>query len=217
MALDENLILSLVKRKVISDTFRRLNVDKKERIYRTALKLFGEYGYDGLAVDRFCREAGLSKGSFFQYFPTKTHLLELTILVFEHEFSQLVKAVTTHDNGGRTKDRLRYALRALIELARTHPDEWRFFWFVTSALVHSRVQVEGIKVEMILQGYVADVLHDGQVRREVRTDLHLPLLANSVVVLAKELTLTKQQPTMISHRAMEEQTLTLLLEGMSSR
>jgi AcrR family transcriptional regulator len=214
MALDENLILSLVKRKVISDTFRRLSAEKKERIYRSALSLFGEYGYDGLAVDRFCRDAGLSKGSFFQYFPTKTHLLELTILVFEHEFGELLKTVRAHDHGGRTKDRLRYAIRALVELAKNYPREWRFYGFVTTALVHSRVQVEEINVEATLREYVLEILQDGQTRREIRTDLHLPLVASSAVQLAKALT-TFKPDAVISHRTLEEQTITLLLEGMS--
>jgi len=58
--LDENVIAELVERKVVSDTFRRLAPDKKELVYRTAIRLFGKYGFDGLPVDRICREAGIS-------------------------------------------------------------------------------------------------------------------------------------------------------------
>ena len=40
--LDENLISELVARGTVTDTFRRLSPDKKNRIYRVAIKLFGE-------------------------------------------------------------------------------------------------------------------------------------------------------------------------------
>lgn len=60
--LDENVIADLVRRRVVSDTFRRLTPDKKLLVYRAATHLFGEYGYDGLAVDRICHDAGISKG-----------------------------------------------------------------------------------------------------------------------------------------------------------
>ena len=58
--LNENIIAELVEQKVVTDTFRRLTSDKKERIYRTALKLFGKFGYDSLSVDDFCHCKGSS-------------------------------------------------------------------------------------------------------------------------------------------------------------
>ena len=61
--LDENVVIELVRRKVVTDTFRRLPPDKKEQIYRATIRLFGEYGFDGLAVDRICREAPSSRFS----------------------------------------------------------------------------------------------------------------------------------------------------------
>ena len=88
--LDENVIVELVGRKVVSDTFRRLAPEKKLQVYRAATRLFGTYGYDGLSVNRICREAGISKGSFFQYFESKSYLLEFTILIFDDYLAKWV-------------------------------------------------------------------------------------------------------------------------------
>ena len=52
---------------------------KKERIrrqlYRVALELFPERGYDGTSVQEICDRADVAKGTFFNYFPSKEHVL----------------------------------------------------------------------------------------------------------------------------------------------
>jgi len=49
---------------------------RRHEIYETALRLYTERGYDGVTVEDITREADVSKGTFFNYFPTKEHLLE---------------------------------------------------------------------------------------------------------------------------------------------
>jgi AcrR family transcriptional regulator len=52
---------------------------KKERVrrqlYRAALELFPERGYDGTSVQEICDRADVAKGTFFNYFPSKEHVL----------------------------------------------------------------------------------------------------------------------------------------------
>ncbi len=48
---------------------------KRTRIYEAAIRLFRERGYDGVTVDEIVASAGTSKGTFFNYFPTKDHVL----------------------------------------------------------------------------------------------------------------------------------------------
>ena len=105
VTIDENLVAQLVTRGVVTDTFRRLPPDKKSRLYRTAIKLFGEFGYDGLAIDQLCGEAGISKGSFFQYFPSKTHLLEFVILIFDDYLGKWVTDIRAADTGALARQR----------------------------------------------------------------------------------------------------------------
>ncbi|MGJ3233228.1 MAG: TetR/AcrR family transcriptional regulator [Oceanicaulis sp.] len=46
-----------------------------ERLYETALALFDAQGYEAVSVAQICAEAGVAKGTFFNHFPTKEHLL----------------------------------------------------------------------------------------------------------------------------------------------
>ncbi len=49
--------------------------ERKERLYEAALALFRQQGYEQTTVDQITRQAGLAKGTFFNYFPTKDAVL----------------------------------------------------------------------------------------------------------------------------------------------
>ena len=53
----------------------RGKVERRERLYEAALALFRSQGYEGTTVADITRQAGLAKGTFFNYFPTKDAVL----------------------------------------------------------------------------------------------------------------------------------------------
>jgi AcrR family transcriptional regulator len=50
-------------------------IETKSKIFEIAGRLFKEKGFENVTVDEITREAGIAKGTFFNYFPTKTALL----------------------------------------------------------------------------------------------------------------------------------------------
>jgi len=55
---------------------KRLGAEqRREMIARAALKLFAERGYERTTTKEIAREAGISEGTIFKYFPTKHDLL----------------------------------------------------------------------------------------------------------------------------------------------
>ena len=50
-------------------------LERRERLYEAALELFRAQGYEATTVDQITRQAGLAKGTFFNYFPTKDAVL----------------------------------------------------------------------------------------------------------------------------------------------
>ncbi|WP_030169680.1 TetR/AcrR family transcriptional regulator [Spirillospora albida] len=54
-----------------TSTWFRLNVDKRERVLEVAMREFGEHGYSTGSLNTIAREAGIAKGSLFQYFNDK--------------------------------------------------------------------------------------------------------------------------------------------------
>lgn len=47
----------------------------RSRLYREALTRFRERGYEAVSVSDLTRETGVAKGTFFNHFPTKDHVL----------------------------------------------------------------------------------------------------------------------------------------------
>ncbi len=50
-------------------------IETKNKIFEVAGRLFKEKGFESTTVDEITREAGIGKGTFFNYFPTKAGLL----------------------------------------------------------------------------------------------------------------------------------------------
>ncbi len=214
--LDENLIVELVRREIVSDTFRRLPPDKKNQIYNAAIRLFGKYGYDGLPVDRFCNDAGISKGSFFQYFPTKSHLLELSILVFDDYLARWVQEIRADETAVLARDRLRYLYDSLVLNVKLHAPEQRFFLFVINGLNHSRVSIEGIDLQRHFHDYVAEIIERGGETGEIRSDFAVDLTCYLVSTIMEALLQRQFTGKHLPRRQTEEYLISFLFDGITA-
>lgn len=47
----------------------------RETLYNQSLELFRRDGFETVSVSRICQAAGVAKGTFFNHFPTKDHVL----------------------------------------------------------------------------------------------------------------------------------------------
>ena len=212
--LDENLVAELVKRKIVSDTFRRLTPEKKLQVYETAIRLFGEYGYDGLAVDRICHDAGISKGSFFQYFESKSHLLEFTILIFDDYLAKWVAELQRLETAVLLRDRIAYLYQSLVVNAKLHASEQKFYLFVTHALDHAGVVLEGIDLERHFRVYVEQITKRGVQTGEVRGDFEVELTASLVSIVIEALLLKQFSGRRLPRHQMEEYLVSFLFDGI---
>jgi AcrR family transcriptional regulator len=54
-----------------TDTFDHLPADKRERIFQAAVKEFGRSRFSEASINRIVKDAGIPRGSFYQYFTGK--------------------------------------------------------------------------------------------------------------------------------------------------
>lgn len=64
---------------MIHSTFERLSEEKKDRIMQAARAEFLRNPYEKTSINRILSEAGVPKGSFYQYFDDKSDLFSLCI------------------------------------------------------------------------------------------------------------------------------------------
>ena len=77
-------------------------IETKNNIFEVTGRLFKEKGYDNTTVDEITKEAGIGKGTFFNYFPTKEALLQDFVkqkeeLVFDLVKDQLTRNISTKE------------------------------------------------------------------------------------------------------------------------
>src|SRR5512137_3046046 len=58
-----------------SDRRQRRSAELRERIFRAALDLFAKKGFAETTVEDITNAADVGKGTFFNYFPSKDHIL----------------------------------------------------------------------------------------------------------------------------------------------
>lgn len=90
---------------------------KRDDILVTATRLFSEYGYHAVGVDRIRDEAGVSKMTLYHHFPSKGALVE-AVLAQRHE--RFMASLKTAVNAGRTYQE---RLRAVFD--------WHASWFAS--------------------------------------------------------------------------------------
>jgi TetR/AcrR family transcriptional regulator len=102
-------------------TFRHLPPDKQERVLGAALAEFAEQGYQAASLNRVVAQAGIAKGSLYQYFPNKEGIFHY---IFQHAL-KLVRRTLTRVKEETLEEnffvRLEKSLLAGVRFSREHP------------------------------------------------------------------------------------------------
>ncbi len=88
-------------------------IETKNKIFEVAGKLFKEKGFESTSIDEITEEAGIGKGTFFNYFPTKEALL----LYFGEQKDELIYSSIENEMAGScsTRNKIKNLLAFLAE------------------------------------------------------------------------------------------------------
>src|SRR5256885_2645698 len=153
---------------------QRRSAEIRERLFRAALKLFAEKGFAETTVEDVTDAADVGKGTFFNYFPSKEHIL---IAFSEMQLSKLQGAV---DNLRQNHEPMPLFLRTLSvrmteEPARA-PDVVRAILLanLSSSSVRNIMRENHARAH----GLLTQLVQVGQDRGEFRSDLPASELAH---------------------------------------
>lgn len=103
------------------DTFFNLPEDKRALICRVAVDEFANYSFDQASINRIVAEAGIAKGSFYQYFTGKKDLFLYLLKVATQEKLAYFSSVLTGAEENTLFALIRELYLAGIQFAAEHP------------------------------------------------------------------------------------------------
>jgi len=159
---------SVFKRKIFGVArFAHHRQKYRERLFRAALKLFAEKGFAETTVENITAAAELGKGTFFNYFPSKEHIL---IAFGEMQIAKLESFVK---KAQQSKEPLSAQLRSLITVMTEEPvrNPAIVRALIQANLSSARVRKGMIEIHDRNRELLAQLIRHGQERGEVRTDL----------------------------------------------
>jgi AcrR family transcriptional regulator len=152
---------------ILPDRRQRRSAELRERLFRAALDLFAKKGFAETTVEDITNAADVGKGTFFNYFPSKDHLL---IAFSEMQLEKLQGLVA---EAGQTSQPMPAFLRTLgvrmTEEPARNPSIIRAL--LQGNLASSAVREAMRKNHLRSQELLTRLVRLGQERGEIRGDL----------------------------------------------
>jgi AcrR family transcriptional regulator len=157
-----------------TDAFRNLADDKRERVLRAAAAEFADRSYNEASMNSLVREAGISKGSLFQYFKTKLDLFDRIVAAATGLAKSRLRDARDTTRGRPLAARLVAVMQTGFHFIDEHPHQARIYF----RLLHGDDTPFKAARLQALHRQSLDFLHElldearqaGEIRRDV--DLH---------------------------------------------
>lgn len=149
----------------------------KERLYLEAIELFRHNGVAATTIDDIAAAAEVSKGTFFNYFPTKESVLhyfgEQQSLAVAEEIAEAVQ-----DPNLDTRAKARLLFRALAKNVEADREVTRVVVF---EVMKSPAELAREPYRALFKQTISSLVSAGQRRGEVRAGLNPDLAASALV------------------------------------
>lgn len=159
------------------DTFFNLPADKRALIRDVAISEFAQYSYDAASINRIVAEAGIAKGSFYQYFEDKRDLFLYLMQLVSQEKAKYIAPVMENPEDHDMFTLLRELYVSGIRFAGENPE----YAEIGNRLIMHRN--ESIYQEVFADSMPAatdffeTLLESAMARGEVRTDIDVKMFA----------------------------------------
>lgn len=154
----------------------RRSIATCEKIFRTALRLFAERGFNAATIDAIAEDADIGKGTFFNYFENKESIL---LEYREMQMGRIEAFVTGSINSDEPLNSLIYKL-AVTMTAEQQKSPTLFQSFM--AAVFSNETIRTRMSEGLSRGreMLAELIEKRQKSGEIRSDLPAKEIARSL-------------------------------------
>ena len=150
-----------------SNRRERHSMELRERLFRSALDLFAKQGFAETTVEDITNAADVGKGTFFNYFPSKDHIL---LAFAEMQLGKLRLAV---EEARRTSVPMPQFMRSLAALMTQEPmrNPAIIRVLLQAFLSNSQVREAMLDLQARVLAFHTEMIQLGQERGEIRGDL----------------------------------------------
>lgn len=168
-----------------TETWWRLPEEKRERITAVAMAEFGARGFSAGSLNVIAQNAGIAKGSLFQYFEDK---MDFFATICDAVSSRIEQATLGEvDVEGPFFDVLRSILRRWVTYFSTHPVEQRMAFAAANEVDgDARRAVRGVTNSHYNKA-LAPIVEGAKVRGEISDDVDPTLVISMIVLVLRHL------------------------------
>src|SRR5262245_1160044 len=158
---------SITEQALVPSRRERRSADIRERLFRSALQLFAQKGFAETTVEDITEAADVGKGTFFNYFPSKDHIL---LAFSDMQLGKLEQSVQElRESGQSLKEFMRSLVVRMSEEPLRNPGMIRaiLLGYLSSIPVREAMTAKQERAHQLH----TQIVEIGQSRGEIRTDL----------------------------------------------
>src|SRR5262249_46874228 len=149
-----------------ADRRQRRSEENRARIFEAAVKLFAKHGFTNVTVEQITEAADVGKGTFFNYFPTKEHLLVAMAEVRKDIVADAARAA----QGATTVKP--FILRLVMNMAQATATSQTMMRSMLGAAVSNEVMMKHFQEVLgAARSAAATMMKRGQELGEIRSDI----------------------------------------------
>ncbi|RNC62810.1 MAG: HTH-type transcriptional regulator TtgR [Candidatus Dichloromethanomonas elyunquensis] len=154
--------------------------EKKTVILQAASRVFYVKGFEGTKIDDVAKEAGIGKGTVYEYFASKQQLFEETVAFHRNLHLSQIK---------RTLEEGRTFREKFIAMAKYQTETVKKHLYVFNAMTCSRIMAremgalileQNIRVGEILKERLIDAVKNGELRSDIDPDIAAAVIMGTV-------------------------------------
>lgn len=150
-------------------TFDNISSEKKDKILAVALNEFASKGYESANINTIAKRSGVSVGSLYKYFDSKSDLFLTTVNNGITALETVLSEISSSNEDVMVK--LEKLIRTAVEYSRKQSDLIKLYYEITAESNAELVHTISRKLESISSEVYINTIVTGQKNGEIRKDI----------------------------------------------